>query len=164
MKVQSNAMSDAIRDHLVKLLSWEEAHVGFDTAAADLRADLRGQRVPGFPHSAWEIVEHLRLAQRDLLDFCRDPGYKNPRWPDDYWPASAAPPDDASWDRSIAAFQSDRKALQAFIANPSIELSARIPHGTGQTYLRTILVAADHAAYHIGQLVAVRRQLGAWEP
>ena len=157
-------MSDPIRDHIVKLLGWEEAHVGFDTAVADLSAELRGRRVPGFAHSAWELVEHLRLAQRDLLDFCRDPGYQAPKWPDDYWPASAAPPDATSWDRSIAAFKADRRELQAFVADPAIDLPARIPHGTGQTYLRSILLVADHNAYHVGQLVALRQQLGAWEP
>lgn len=155
-------MSDAIRTHVVKLLGWDEAHVGFDTAVANLPEKLRGRRVDGFPHSAWELVEHLRLAQRDLLDFCRDAGYTAPKWPDDYWPASAAPPDGASWDRSLEAFRADREALKALVADPALDLTARIPHGTGQTYLRSILLVADHNAYHIGQLVAVRQQLGAW--
>ena len=155
-------MSDPIRAHIVKLLGWDEAHVGFDTAVADLPPALRGRRVEGFPHSAWELVEHLRLAQRDLLDFCRDPQYQAPKWPDDYWPALPEPPDDRSWDRSVADFQADRDALKAFVADPSLDLTARIPHGTGQTYLRSILLIADHNAYHIGQLVAVRQQVGAW--
>ena len=155
-------MSDPIRTHIVKLLGWEEAHVGFDTAVADLPRPLRGRRVKGFPHSAWELVEHIRLAQRDLLDFCRDPGYTAPKWPDDYWPSSPEPPDDTVWDRSIEQFAADREALEKFASDPSIDLTARIPHGTGQTYLRTILLAADHNAYHVGQLVALRQQLGAW--
>lgn len=155
-------MSDPIRTHIAKLLGWEEAHVGFDTAVADLPRELRGRRVQGFPHSAWELVEHIRLAQRDLLDFCRDPDYTAPKWPDDYWPSSPEPPDEAAWNRSIKQFAADRKALEQFLSDPSVELTARIPHGTGQTYLRTILVAADHNAYHVGQLVALRQQLGAW--
>lgn len=155
-------MSDPIRAHIVKLLGWDEAHVGFDAAVANLAEPLRGRRVEGFPHSVWELVEHLRLAQRDLLDFCRDPHYRAPKWPDDYWPSAAAPPDAAAWGASLAAFRADREALKAFAADPALDLTARIPHGTGQTYLRSILLVADHNAYHIGQVVAVRQQLGAW--
>lgn len=153
---------EAVRAQLVKLLGWKEAHVGFDAAGADLPADLRGRRASGFPHSPWELVEHLRLGQRDLLDFCVDPSYTAPAWPDDYWPSSPAPPDDEAWDRSLAAFRADREALQTFVADRTRDLTARIPHGTGQTYLRSILLVADHNAYHIGQLVAVRQALGAW--
>lgn len=157
-------MSDPIRTHLVKLLDSKEAHVDFDTAVADLPPGLRGTRVKGFPHSAWELVEHLRLAQRDLLDFCRDAHYKAPTWPDGYWPSSAEPPDETSWERSLAAFRADREALLRFVADSSLDLTARIPHGTGQTYLRSILLVADHNAYHLGQFVALRQQLGAWHP
>ena len=156
-------MTDQIRAHIIKLLEWEDAHVDFDTAVEALPAELRGRRVPGFAHSPWELLEHLRLAQRDLLDFCRDPGYKAPKWPDDYWPSSAAPPDDTSWDRSVGAFVADREELKALVSDASLDLTAKIPHGTGQTYLRTILLVADHNAYHVGQLVAVRQQLGAWK-
>ena len=156
------AQDEAVRAQLVTLLGWEEAHVGFDTAAAGLPADLRGQRPTGFAHSPWEIVEHLRLAQRDLIDFCVDPNYAAPAWPDDYWPAKPEPPDAEAWDRSLAAFRADREALQSFVADRGRELTARIPNGTGQTYLRSILLVADHNAYHIGQLVAVRQALGAW--
>jgi uncharacterized damage-inducible protein DinB len=157
-------MSDPIRAHIVKLLDWDEAHADFDKSVAGLAADLRGRRVQGFAHSPWELVEHIRLAQRDLLDFCRDPGYQAPKWPDDYWPPTPAPPDQKSWDRSLAAFREDCEALKAFAADPAVDLTARIPHGTGQTYLRSILLVADHTAYHLGQLVAVRQQLGAWKP
>jgi hypothetical protein len=157
-------MSDPIRAHIVKLLDWDEAHADFDKSVAGLAADLRGRRVQGFPHSPWELVEHIRLAQRDLLDFCRDPHYQAPKWPDDYWPATPAPPDPKSWEQSLAAFRADREALKAFAADAAVDLTARIPHGTGQTYLRSILLVADHNAYHLGQLVAVRQQLGAWNP
>ena len=153
---------EAVRVHLARLLGWKEAHVDFDAAVAGLPADLRGRRASGFAHSPWELVEHLRLAQRDLLDFCVDPNYTAPAWPDDYWPPKPEPPDDEAWDRSLAAFRADREALQALAADPARDLTARIPHGTGQTYLRSILLVADHNAYHIGQLVAVRQALGAW--
>lgn len=156
-------MTDQIRAHIINLLEWEDAHVDFETAVEDLPAPLRGRRVPGFAHSPWELLEHLRLAQRDLLDFCRDSGYKAPKWPDDYWPASSAPPDDASWDRSVKAFVADREEVKALVSDASLDLTAKIPHGTGQTYLRSILLVADHNAYHVGQLVAVRQQLGAWK-
>lgn len=155
-------MDEATRAHVVKLLEWGDAHVDFDTAVADLPAELRGRRVQGFPHSAWQLVEHLRLAQRDLLDFCVDPHYEAPKWPDDYWPKSPEPPDSTSWDKCLAAFREDREALKALAGDKARDLTAKIPHGTGQTYLRSILLVADHNAYHLGQLVALRQQLGAW--
>lgn len=152
----------AIRDHVAKLLSWEEAHVGFDAAIADIPPEIRG-RQPSRLHSPWQLLEHLRMAQHDILDFCRNSNYKEMRWPDDYWPPAPAPPSAAAWDRSIEQFRKDRKALQRLAADPKIDLEARIPHGTGQTYLRELLLTADHSAYHVGQLVLVRRLLGAWK-
>ena len=143
-------------------LDWAQAHVTFDDAVDGLAPQLRGRRPDGFPHSAWELVEHIRLAQRDLLEFCRNPEYVEPQWPDDYWPRAPAPPSAEAWAESIAAVRQDRAALARFATDAERDLTARIPHGTGQTYLRTILVAVDHAAYHVGQLVAVRRLLGAW--
>ena len=157
-------MSDgALREHLRKLLAWGEAHVDFDRAVAGLAPELRGVRPDGLPYSPWELLEHLRITQEDILDFSRNPEYKELSWPEDYWPDSPAPPDDGAWDRSIAAYRADREALQAMAADPATDLFARIPHGQGQTYLREILLAADHAAYHVGQLVLVRRLLGAWD-
>jgi DinB superfamily len=156
--------SEALRGQLARMLAWNEAHVGFDAAVEGLAPSLRGRRPNGFPHSCWELVEHIRLAQHDLLEFCRNPNYSAPRWPEGYWPALAGPPTPRSWDESIAAFRSDREALQAFVTKSGIDLGARIPHGTGQTYLRSVLLAADHTSYHVGQLVAVRRLLGAWPP
>ena len=143
-------------------LDWEQAHVSFDRAVDGLAPGLRGRRPDGFPHSAWELVEHIRFTQFDLLDFCQNPKYTEPKWPDDYWPRTPVPPSDAAWMESIAAVRRDRTALARFATDTELDLTARIPHGTGQTYLRTILVAVDHAAYHVGQLVAVRRLLGAW--
>jgi hypothetical protein len=151
-----------LREQLVKLLNWEDAHVGFDAAVAGLPPRLRGTAPAGLPYSPWQLVEHLRITQHDILDFCRNPGYKEMSWPRDYWPPGASPPSTAEWDASIEQFQRDRSALEALAGDPAIDLEVRIPHGTGQTYLRELLLAADHAAYHIGELIVVRRLLGAW--
>ena len=152
----------ALRAQLRRILSWQDAHVGFEKSVEGLAPKHRGARVEGFPHSAWELVEHMRLTQRDILEFCRNPKYEEPTWPDDYWPKSPEPPSDHAWDDTIAAFREDRAELEALAMDESIDLFAKIPHGTGQTYIREILLVADHNAYHLGQLVAVRRQLGAW--
>ena len=145
------------------MLEWEEAHVGFDTAVAGLAADRQGVRPAGFDHSAWELLEHLRIAQADILEFCTNATYVHSRkWPDDYWPPRPAPPDARAWDASVGAFRTDRDALKT-VGRTVPDLFALVPTGTGhQTYIRCILMAADHAAYHVGQLVAVRRALGAW--
>lgn len=148
------------REIVASALDWSEAHLAFDAAVEGLRPELRGVRPPGMPHSAWELLEHIRLAQFDLLDFCRNPAYQSPTFPDDYWPATPTPPNERAWEESIAAVVRDRAALAALAKSPDIELTSRIPQGTGQTYLRTILVAIDHTSYHVGQLVLVRRALG----
>jgi hypothetical protein len=154
----------SIREQLAKLLSWEDAHTSFESAVAELPADLRGTSPSNLPYSPWQLVEHLRITQADILDFCRNPKYRELKWPDDYWPPSASPPDSAAWDKSVLDFLRDRAALQTLSRDPKITLEARIPHGDGQTYLRELLLAADHATYHIGELVVVRRLLGAWPP
>jgi len=154
--------SAALRAQLRRILSWQDAHVGFEKSVEGLAPKLRGVRVVGFPHSAWELLEHMRITQHDILDFCRNPGYSEMTWPDDYWPKSAEPPSERAWDDSIAAFRDDRAALEALAADDSIDLFEKIPHGDGQTYLRELLLVADHNAYHLGQLVVVRQQLGAW--
>jgi hypothetical protein len=146
-----------------RLLAWEDSHVGFDKAVADMREDLRGKQPAGLPYSPWQLLEHLRRAQRDILEFCRNPNYQELSWPDDYWPSSPAPPSPAAWDESIRQFREDREALQQLAVDPNIDLAAKIPHGKGQTYLRELILAADHAAYHIGQFVVVRRLLGDWK-
>lgn len=152
-----------LRDLLARLLAWEDAHVSFDAAVAGIPVAQRGRVPTGLPHSPWQLVEHLRLAQHDILDFCVNPQYEEHRWPEDYWPSSAAPPSDGAWDESIDAVRRDRAALQQLARDASIDLTAPIPHGTGQTYARELVVAADHAAYHVGQLVLVRRALGDWK-
>lgn len=151
-----------LREHLARLLAWDDAHVSFDAAIQNLEPRLRGAQPSGLPYSPWQLVEHLRIAQHDILDFCRNPEYSEMKWPEDYWPPGAEPPSTAAWTNSVRQFREDREALQALAKNPSIPLDGKIPHGTGQTYVRELLLAADHAAYHIGQLVAVRRLLGAW--
>ena len=149
-------------DQLAKLLGWEDAHVGFDAAVADLPVALRGEQPADLPYSPWQLVEHLRITQHDILEFCRNSEYVELSWPNDYWPASSSPDSPSAWEESLAQFRQDRAALQRMARDPDIELEARIPHGTGQTYLRELLLAADHAAYHLGELIVVRRLLGAW--
>jgi len=154
---------DPIREHLVRALGWDEAHVAFDKALEGIPADRRGAQPPGFEHSPWQLIEHMRLAQKDLLDFCVNPAYVHAlTWPDDYWPRKPVPAPDA-WNRSIEAFRADRETLKQLAARPDVDLSALVPTGQGhQTYLRAILLVIDHNAYHLGQLVAVRRALRIW--
>jgi DinB superfamily len=152
-----------LRDLLARLLAWEDAHVSFDAAVAGIPVAHRGTVPSGLPHSPWQLVEHLRRAQQDILDFCVNPKYEELRFPDDYWPLSAAPPSEAAWDESIDAVRRERGALQQLARDARIDLSAQIPHGSGQTYARELVLAADHAAYHVGQLVLVRRALGDWK-
>jgi DinB superfamily len=153
---------DALRAQLADALAWGQGHASLDDAIKGLPAALRGKRAARFPHSPWELVEHIRRGQHDLLDFCRNADYKELHWPDDYWPPTPAPPSARAWADSIAGYKKDRAEFQAMIKDPTIDLGARIPHGTGQTYAREVLIAIDHASYHVGQLVAVRRALGAW--
>jgi uncharacterized damage-inducible protein DinB len=129
---------------------------------ADIPPDLRGKVPQNLPYSAWQLVEHLRIAQHDILDFCLNPNYEEMKWPDDYWPESAAPPSQAAWNDSLRRFKEDRTSLQQLAADERFDLEARIPHGSGQTYLRELVLVADHTAYHVGQLVLVRRLLGNW--
>jgi len=153
----------ALREQLARLLDWEDAHVGFDKAVDGIPVEKRAACAPGFEHSPWQLIEHLRLAQEDILDFCLNPKYvHNLQWPDDYWP-EPAPPSEEEWQDSIATFIQSREKLKA-IARDVKDLTATTPTGTGnQTYLRAVLLAADHTAYHVGQLVAVRRALGIWK-
>lgn len=152
----------SLRAQLARFLDWHDAHADYDAAVDGIPPALRGAVPAGLPHSAWQLIEHLRLAQEDILDFCVDAHYRERAWPDDYWPDAATPPSDAAWSESVAAYRRDRKAMQRLARDPATDLFARIPHGSGQTYLREILLVVDHAAYHIGQLVLVRRLLGTW--
>jgi uncharacterized damage-inducible protein DinB len=152
----------ALRDHVLNLLRGGGAHLDFDAAVADLPPALRGARPAGVPHSPWRLLEHMRIAQWDILEFARNPRHVSPKFPEGYWPARDASPDEGAWDRSVAAFRADLRAMEDLVADPATDLFAPIPHGQGQTVLREALLVADHNAYHLGQLVVVRRALGAW--
>ena len=156
---------DPLRAQLVRVLDWEDAHVGFDQAVDRIPADRRGAHAASFEHSLWQLLEHMRLAQKDLLDFCVNSHYVHAlEWPDDYWPQSPAPPSATAWNKSIADFKADREALKQLVQNADVDLFATVPTGTGQqTHLRAILLLVDHNAYHLGQVVAVRRALGVWK-
>lgn len=154
--------SDPLRQQLIRYLGSSEAHASTDAAFAKLAPALRGKRPAGFPHSPWEILEHIRITQHDILDFCRNSSYKELDWPADYWPKSAAPPKADSWDESVKRYHDDVAALRALAEDTAVDLFARIPHGDGQTYLRELLLVVDHTSYHVGQLILVRRLLGAW--
>ena len=139
-------MMGSVRTHLVRMLDWEESHVGFDRAVAELPAERRGATANEFAHSPWQLLEHIRLAQADLLAFCLDPAYVHAlQWPDDYWPASPEPPGDAAWDESVARVRADRERLKQLVADPTLDLAQPVPTGEAhQTYLRAVLVVADH--------------------
>jgi DinB family protein len=155
-------MTDATRAAIARLLDWEDAHASFDKVVSGLPRKVQGQVPAGLPYSPWQLLEHLRLTQHDILDFCLNPAYKELRWPEDYWPKDASPPSADAWDKSVAGFREDRKALKQLALNPSIDLLGKVPAGEDQTYLRELLLVADHTAYHLGELVVVRRALGAW--
>ena len=152
---------DALRALISKLLDWEDAHASFDAAVEGIPAESRGARRDGVLHSPWQLLEHLRICQKDILEFCRNPNYVERKF-EDYWPRTVEPPTAGAWDKSVAAFRRDRDALKDLAADPAVDLFAAIPHGSGQTYLRELVLVADHNAYHVGQLVLLRRLLGAW--
>jgi len=149
--------NQSLRDHLSRLLERSEAHTGFDAAVAGFAPEARGVRPQGLPHSAWELLEHIRLAQRDILEFAQDAPYVERAWPADYWPPTPEPPSSAAWDESVQAVLSDREELQRLVADPGIDLFATVPNGTTQTYLREVLLVIDHNAYHVGQMMTVRQ-------
>ena len=155
-------IDDAVRAQLAALLDWRGAHAGFGAAVKGIPPKLRGAVPPGWEYSAWQLVAHIRIAQRDILDFCVAKTYREKTWPDDYWPASRAPRPAGAWTGSIAAYRRDVAALQRLARDRRVDLSAAVPRGQGQTYLREILLVADHTAYHVGQLIALRRTLGIW--
>lgn len=158
----TRSADQSLREHLIWLLREGHAHLTFDAALADLPPKLRGAKPAGVPHTPWRLVEHMRIAQWDILEFCRNSKHVSPEFPAGYWPTGDAPPDDVAWDATIAAFHRDLENMQDLVADPATDLFAAIPHGTGQTILREALLVADHNAYHLGQLIVVRRALGAW--
>jgi hypothetical protein len=152
-----------LRKQLVELLKGGGAHATFDDGVAKMPEKLRGVKPEGLPHSVWMLLEHLRLAQWDILEFSRNAKHESPKWPEGYWPASEAPTSKTAWDRSIQQFHRDLKAMQDLVANPKTDLGKPIPWGDGQNILREALLVADHNAYHVAQLVDVRRLLGVWK-
>jgi hypothetical protein len=157
------ANDKSLRQHLLKLLKGGQAHVDFESAVKSLPFALRGKRPPGADHSPWELLEHMRIAQWDILEFARNPRHQSPEFPGGYWPRTPEPPNAKAWAKSVQSFRKDAQALAALVSDKSVDLFAKIPHGDGQTVLREILVAADHNAYHLGQLILVRRLLGVWK-
>lgn len=151
-----------LREHLLNLLNSDAAHVTFEAAVKDLPANLRGQRVKHVERSPWEILEHLRIAQWDILEYIRNPKHVSPDFPEGYWPTMESPPSDKSWTESVTAFRSDLDAFTNLLSNPATDVLAPIAHAGGKTILREVLLLADHNAYHLGQLVMLRRLLGAW--
>jgi hypothetical protein len=162
MPTMTTGPDRGFRQHLVDLLRGGNAHAKFDQVVARFPAKLRGQRPAGMPHSPWMLLEHLRLAQWDILEFSRNRKHVSPDFPQGYWPRTEAPPSAAAWHSSIRSFRKDLQAMQNLVANPKTDLLAHIPWGDGQTVLREALLVADHNAYHLAQLVDVRRLLGAW--
>ena len=158
------ANDQALREHVLYLLGGGGAHVDFESAVADLSPELRGTKPPGQPHTPWRLLEHMRIAQWDILEFSRNPEHVSPDFPDGYWPAGDAPPDPDAWDHTLAAFRTDLRAMQDLVADSTSDLLTPFAHGSGQTLLREALLVADHNAYHLGQLVIIRRLLGAWPP
>ncbi|HVB33774.1 MAG TPA: DinB family protein [Patescibacteria group bacterium] len=152
-----------MRNHLVNLLSKEQAHAGFNRAVVDFPSHLCGVKIAGSPHTPWQLLEHLRIVQWDILEFSRNSRHVSPSYPNGYWPPTQAPPDAAAWERSVRAFCADRDALIDLVKNPHVDLFARIPHGEGQTILREAMLVADHSSYHIGQFILLRRLAGSWE-
>jgi|ERR1035441_44689 hypothetical protein len=152
----------SLREHLVKLLKGGNAHAEFEKVIEDFPVELRGKTPKGAEHSPWELLEHMRIAQSDILEFSRDADHTSPNWPEGYWPGTPAPPDANAWDKSVKAFRKDLKSMCDLVSDKKTDLYAKIPHGSGQTILREALLAADHNSYHLGQTVLVRRLLGTW--
>jgi len=151
-----------LRQHLRKLLASGESHATNTEAIDNLPPALHNRKAEGIEHTAWQMLEHMRLAQADILDFCVNPQYKQSAWPDDYWPASDQAPTPADWERSRQQFFADLESMKSLVADPQQDLFAHIPWGKGQTLLREALLVADHNSYHLGQIILLRKALGAW--
>ncbi len=152
-----------LRQQLAKMIDWNEAHTDFSATVSGFPAQLRGRVPEGFPHSGWQLLEHIRIALWDMVEFSQNAKHKSPKWPEGYWPKDPEPPNDAAWDKSVKAIEENLEAMRKLIGDPKHDLFAPIAHGSGQTLLREALLVADHNAYHLGQLVLVRRALGAWK-
>jgi len=153
----------ALREHLLYLLNDGGAHAKFEEVVKQFPENLRGKEVENFPHTAWMLLEHMRIAQLDILEFSRSPEHASPKWPEGYWPKSKAPASADAWSKSVQSFRKDLKEMEALVKNPKTDLYVPLPWGDGQTVLREALLVADHNAYHLGQLVTLSRLLGAWK-
>ncbi len=152
-----------IREHLIRLLDGRQAHASWEDVVIGFPPELRGKKPEGAPHTPWQLLEHMRIAQWDILEFCRRAEHASPDFPEGYWPNAAKPPDDGAWEKSVQSFRSDLDAMKSLVSRESSDLLAKIPHGSGQTLLREALLVADHNAYHLGQIVLLRKMLGGWE-
>ena len=161
--MSQNQADDSLRKHVLYLLRDGGAHQSFDEFVNSFPPDLCNRQIDGLPYTPWQVLEHMRLAQWDILEFSRDAKHVSPEWPSGYWPETKAPPNAQAWNKTIRAFNADLEAMRKLVAAKSTDLHAPIPHGQGQTILREALLIADHNAYHLGELLLVRRLLGAWK-
>ena len=163
MSVETNETAE-LRKQLLASMAGGQAHISLDDAVADMPSALQGKAPAGLPYSAWQVLEHMRITQRDILNFSAPPtgGYHAMRWPEDYWPKSSEPPSEQAWEQTVAAIRADRKAFEALLIKPEADLAKPFRWGDGQNLLREALLIADHTAYHLGELVVIRRLLGAW--
>ena len=157
---QSDPHEQSLREHILYLLRDGGAHAAFDAAIGDWPPQLTGVKVANFPHTAWMLLEHLRLAQWDILEFSRNPKHVSPPWPEGYWPEAEALPNEQAWKASMSAFKKDLRVMEQLVADKKTDLFAKLAWGDGQTILREALLLADHNAYHLGQLVMLRKSIG----
>lgn len=146
-----------LREQLLAAMAGDHAHINFESALKDFPPQLRGASLPGAPHTAWQLLEHIRIAQWDILEFSRNPAHQSPKWPDEYWPKAQAPANDAEWKQSLSSIRRDHKALSDLLRHE--DLFVPFPHGEGQTLLREALLVANHNSYHLGQLLLLRKML-----
>ena len=163
IKMKKPKKQKSLSEHLVELLAGGHAHVDFESAVKDWPADLQGKKPEGAAHTPWEVLEHMRIAQWDILEFTRNSKHVSPEFPAGYWPKTQAPPDNKAWNKTLAAFRSDLKAMIKIAQSKSTDFFTPLRHDDGQTVLREVLLVADHNAYHLGELLLLRRQLGAWK-
>lgn len=151
-----------LRNHVINLLQGGHAYATFDTIVKNFPFEMTGKKPKGFDHSAWQLLEHIRIAQWDIVEFSLTADHISPKWPEEYWPKESTPASEKNWQNSVKAIKTDLKKMQDLVANPKTDLFAKIPHGTGQTILREALLIVDHNAYHLGQIVMLRKILGIW--
>lgn len=163
MPNKSTNHDQSLRKHLVELLDGGHAHATFDQVIADFPAKFRGEIPRDLPHSGWMLLEHIRIAQWDILDFSRNRDYKGLKWPAEYWPKKPGPANAVDWEKSIQSFHHDLNAMKKLVTDPKTDLFAKLPWGEGQTVLREAMLLADHTGHHLAQIIDVRRLLGIWK-